>query len=98
MADRLRSTTACFWTYWLALSSSVWPPQPAPRPAPGPLTAARWGALLGSLLAALLSGCATPGITPSPPGADKPLVAQPAPQPLVVLHTNDNWGEVEPCG
>ena len=28
------------------------------------------------------------------------LAAEPTPEPIemVVLHTNDNWGETEPCG
>ena len=33
----------------------------------------------------------TPTDTPQP-------TATPAPLQLVVLHTNDNWGETEPCG
>ena len=32
---------------------------------------------------------ATPTTTPAP---------APSPMQLVVLHTNDNWGETEPCG
>ncbi len=40
------------------------------------------------------------------PSATAPVVptdtpeptATPAPLQLVVLHTNDNWGETEPCG
>ena len=39
---------------------------------------------------------------PSPPAATATPTTTPAPAPspmqLVVLHTNDNWGETEPCG
>ncbi len=52
----------------------------------------------GLLLGMLLVGCATPTFTPPAPGTRQPKSAHPAPQALVVLHTNDNWGEVEPCG
>ena len=53
------------------------------------------------LVSLLLAGC---GRTPS--NADSQtvflseLAAEPTPGPidLVVLHTNDNWGETEPCG
>jgi hypothetical protein len=35
-----------------------------------------------------------------PPTATPTSTASPSPAPLqlVVLHTNDNWGETEPCG
>jgi hypothetical protein len=40
---------------------------------------------------------ATPILAMTPVSA---LVSEPTPTPfrLVVLHTNDNWGETEPCG
>lgn len=41
----------------------------------------------------MASPSATPPATPTPP----PPAAM-APLPLLVLHTNDNWGETEPCG
>jgi hypothetical protein len=50
---------------------------------------------------------ATPEAIPSAPEpvfpTDAPTdtpepTATPAPLPLVILHTNDNWGETEPCG
>lgn len=34
---------------------------------------------------------------PQPTFTPTPMVT-PAPLQLVVLHTNDNWGETEPCG
>jgi 2',3'-cyclic-nucleotide 2'-phosphodiesterase (5'-nucleotidase family) len=49
----------------------------------------------------------SPAAVPSPTTALSPTAtplptAPPAPQPdpmqLVLLHTNDNWGETEPCG
>jgi hypothetical protein len=40
---------------------------------------------------------ATALTTPMPKTTDTP-VPTPAPLRLVVLHTNDNWGETEPCG
>lgn len=58
-------------------------------------------------------GTATPrdGLEAGSPAFDSPLstevagaapsqvpTATPAPLRLVVLHTNDNWGETEPCG
>ncbi|MGD8624253.1 MAG: hypothetical protein PVF47_10710 [Anaerolineae bacterium] len=50
-----------------------------------------------------VSPLATPAIeTPLPP--TQAATASPAPTPtpsplaLLVLHTNDNWGETEPCG
>lgn len=60
----------------------------------------------------LLAGCsathgaestllASPLSTPIPiPTATQQVVASPTlgPVMLVVLHTNDNWGETEPCG
>lgn len=30
--------------------------------------------------------------------ANSTVALTPAPLDLVVLHTNDNWGETEPCG
>jgi len=41
------------------------------------------------LSTATLTPLPTPVPTPTP---------TPAPLQLVVLHTNDNWGETEPCG
>ena len=36
-----------------------------------------------------------PTLTPQPSPTELPTLA---PDQLVVLHTNDNWGETEPCG
>lgn len=36
-----------------------------------------------------------PTLTPLPTATPRPT---PRPGQLVVLHTNDNWGETEPCG
>jgi hypothetical protein len=37
--------------------------------------------------------------TPTPSPTDSPSgMPAPSPSQLVVLHTNDNWGETEPCG
>lgn len=36
-----------------------------------------------------------PTFTPQPTPT---LLPTPAPGQIVVLHTNDNWGETEPCG
>lgn len=33
-----------------------------------------------------------------PPTLPPTFTAMPVPMQLVVLHTNDNWGETEPCG
>lgn len=38
---------------------------------------------------------ATPTSTPEPTATPLPTAA---PVQLTVLHTNDNWGETEPCG
>ena len=38
-----------------------------------------------------------PTTTASPTDTPTP-VPTPEPRQLVVLHTNDNWGETEPCG
>jgi len=38
---------------------------------------------------------AVPTSTPEPAPT---LIPTPAPIQLAVLHTNDNWGETEPCG
>ena len=43
----------------------------------------------------LPSPTAAPTSTPEPPPTSEPT---PAPIQLTVLHTNDNWGETEPCG
>jgi hypothetical protein len=37
----------------------------------------------------LLTTAPTPAFTPAP---------APSPGQLIVLHSNDNWGETEPCG
>lgn len=53
------------------------------------------------LATATAAPTSTPVPTPSPTSTSTPL---PTPTPalqaiqLVVLHTNDNWGETEPCG
>lgn len=53
------------------------------------------------LVGLLLVGC---GRAPSGIGSETmslpELTVHPTPAPidLVVLHTNDNWGETEPCG
>lgn len=39
----------------------------------------------------------TPAALSAPADTPAPMPAQRASQ-LVVLHTNDNWGETEPCG
>ena len=48
---------------------------------------------------AMVSPLSTPTLAPTPTVAP---TATPAPPPspiqLVVFHTNDNWGETEPCG
>lgn len=60
------------------------------KPALGPV-------LLGALAGWLLVACASPTVEPTaaPTLAQTPKASR---LPLVVLHTNDNWGEVEPCG
>jgi hypothetical protein len=38
-------------------------------------------------------------LMPAGPPTQTPVaVSSPMPKQLVVLHTNDNWGETEPCG
>jgi len=63
-------------------------------------------------LCLLAAGCGAVAPKVGEPDADaasgrhtSPLVepfplpsATPAPSQLLVLHTNDNWGETEPCG
>ena len=39
-----------------------------------------------------------PTATPVPTPPTETLVPTPGSSQLVVLHTNDNWGETEPCG
>jgi len=41
------------------------------------------------------SATLVPTFTPQPTPTPLPT---PAPGQIVVLHTNDNWGETEPCG
>jgi hypothetical protein len=68
---------------------------------------------LGLLAAACGTVTPTAGVQTSPLAANSPLPSAtaapilpptstaaplPAPATLVVLHTNDNWGETEPCG
>lgn len=75
------------------------------------MTGKRSLALWLVLLALLLAGCSTSDL--SSPVEDTlavsrvevgSLYSSPLPAPtarpmgLVVLHTNDNWGETEPCG
>lgn len=46
----------------------------------------------------LLAGCGSASSDPGSP-ADSGIEAGVRPElELVVLHTNDNWGETEPCG
>lgn len=64
--------------------------------------------LLMLVLGLAASGCATGGAEVAAPASVAQTTRQlpslatstpmPAPLPLVVLHTNDNWGETEPCG
>lgn len=44
-----------------------------------------------ALSSSFIGACASPTTRPGEPEALEPI-------DLVVLHTNDNWGEVEPCG
>ena len=44
---------------------------------------------------ALLTATLTPQPTPTLTAAPS---ATPMPLELLILHTNDNWGETEPCG
>jgi len=76
-------------------------------------TYARWGgAILFGIGLLLAVGCATtpdvegtlfvsPVATEAPRPTASPI-AMPSPGvgpvSLVILHTNDNWGETEPCG
>ena len=53
------------------------------------------------LLGLLVAGCgrAPADVHVQPmPSAELAVSRTPAPLDLVVLHTNDNWGETEPCG
>jgi hypothetical protein len=55
-------------------------------------------ALLLGLFVARCGG-APAGVNPQAgPTADSAADLTPLPLELVVLHTNDNWGETEPCG
>jgi 2',3'-cyclic-nucleotide 2'-phosphodiesterase (5'-nucleotidase family) len=64
------------------------------------------GARLGSLLVGLwvasllVAGCGpvTREADEQPPPAATVATQPPAPIDVVILHTNDNWGETEPCG
>ncbi len=47
---------------------------------------------------ATLPSKATVGATGPTNTALAPTPAAPAPDQLTILHTNDNWGETEPCG
>jgi len=53
------------------------------------------------LAALLLVGCGSPSSgndSPTVPFPEPAMESTPEPIDLVVLHTNDNWGETEPCG
>lgn len=61
-------------------------------------------AAIALLLLAVLSACQAAPLTAPAPGAVQPAPPPPpetpAPQPLrlVILHTNDTWGYLWPCG
>ena len=57
--------------------------------APAPTVLVELGAMPEEALSA--TAPVVPTDTPEP-------TATPAPLQLVILHTNDNWGETEPCG
>jgi hypothetical protein len=80
-----------------------------PRPSAAPVPAGTTRALPGTTVPATatarpaaeveISPLATAG--PALDLASSPLAtagAGPGTLPIVVLHTNDNWGETEPCG
>ena len=50
------------------------------------------GAVAAAACAAVIGACSGGGSFSGPPSGT------PAPLGLVVLHTNDNWGETKPCG
>jgi hypothetical protein len=53
------------------------------------------------LLGLLVTGCGRPPADQrlqGMPSTDPAVSLTPVPLDLVVLHTNDNWGETEPCG
>ena len=53
------------------------------------------------LVGLLLAGCGTAASSIHSQTLPPPeLTVEPTPKPidLVVLHTNDNWGETDPCG
>jgi hypothetical protein len=52
---------------------------------------------VGGTAAALPTDVPTPTTAPTATTAPVPTAASSALQ-LVILHTNDNWGETEPCG
>ena len=52
---------------------------------------------LGSTPEAIPSATAPVVPTETPTDTPEPT-ATPTPLQLVILHTNDNWGETEPCG
>jgi ABC-type glycerol-3-phosphate transport system substrate-binding protein len=54
--------------------------------------------LLAGLLLAGCGGASSEIGSPSVPATESALDAVREPIELVILHTNDNWGETEPCG
>ncbi len=66
-----------------------------------PLVATSLSVAVSPLATATLAPTSTPLPTPTPLPTSTPTpMPTPALSPiqLVVLHTNDNWGETEPCG
>ena len=50
------------------------------------------------VVALLLAGCGRAPAVDSRTVPELTELLTPGPLDLVVLHTNDNWGETEPCG
>ena len=84
VGTRVHSAAIALLAFTLALANCATDPAP---------TAA------GEVGATLEAPSTTVPVVPTETPTDTPEpTATPAPLQLVVLHTNDNWGETEPCG
>jgi hypothetical protein len=72
-------------------------PTPALQPSPSAFAPSQVSPLPTPVLQPSPSAVVPSQVSPLPTPTPEPAAA-PAPNQLLVLHTNDNWGATEPCG